>query len=125
MNLKLAVTLCALIAMPAVAQAQNPPPPAPPPTLAEVQKVVQIISADPAKLQAYCQLSKLNDQIAEAEQKKDTKAMEALTTQAAALEQKLGPEYAKVMDGLSQVDENSALGKQIGAALDTLDKKCQ
>lgn len=125
MSLKLALILFAGIAMPAIALAQNPPPAPPAPTLAQVQKVVQMVGADPAKLQAYCQLGQLNDQMAAADQKKDTKAMEALSAQADALMQKLGPEYEKVMDGLAGVDENSALGKQIGAALDTLDKKCK
>jgi hypothetical protein len=126
MNLKLVIALCLFTAIPAVAYAQqNQPPAAPPPTLADVQKLVQTISADKAKLQTYCQLSKLNDQIAAADQKKDTKTMQTLSEQADALEQKMGPDYAKVMDGLYQVDENSALGKQIAAAFDPLDKQCK
>jgi hypothetical protein len=126
MNLKLVIALCLFTAIPAVAYAQqNQPPAPPPPTLADVQKLVQTISADKAKLQTYCQLSKLNDQIAAADQKKDTKTMQTLSEQADALEQKMGPDYAKVMDGLYQVDENSALGKQIGAAFDPLDKQCK
>jgi hypothetical protein len=126
MNLKLVVALCLFTAIPAVAYAQqNQPPAPPPPTLADVQKLVQTISADKAKLQIYCQLSKLNDQIAAADQKKDTKTMQTLSEQADALEQKMGPDYAKVMDGLYQVDENSPLGKQIGAAFDPLDKQCK
>ena len=51
-------------------------------------------------MQVYCQLSKLNDQIAAAQPKKDTKTMQTLGEQADALEQKMGPDYAKVMDGL-------------------------
>jgi hypothetical protein len=125
MNRKLVIALCLFTAIPAVGQAQNPPPAPPKPTLADVQKVVQIVSADKAKLQAYCDLAKLNDQIAAADQKKDTKTVEALSKQADALEEKMGPDYAKVMDGLYQVDENSPLGKQISAALDTLDKQCK
>jgi hypothetical protein len=125
MKAKLVVALCLFTAMPAIAFAQNQPGPPPAPTLAEVQSVVQMVNADPAKLQIYCQLGKLNDQIAAADQKKDTKTMQALSEQADALEQKMGPDYAKVMDGLYQVDENSPLGKQIAAALDTLDKQCK
>jgi hypothetical protein len=127
MNLKVVVALCLFTAIPAAAYAQQnqQPPAAPPPTLADVQKLVQTISADKAKLQIYCQLSKLNDQIAAADQKKDTKTMQSLSEQADALEQKMGPDYAKVMDGLYQVDENSALGKQIAAAFDPLDKQCK
>ena len=58
MNLKVVVALCLFTAIPAAAYAQqNQQPPAPPPpTLADVQKLVQTISADKAKLQIYCQL---------------------------------------------------------------------
>jgi hypothetical protein len=132
MNLKLVLALCLFTAIPAAGYAQNqppanqppPPPPAPPPTLADVQKVVATINADKAKVQVYCQLAKLNDQMEAAYQKKDNKTVETLATQADTLAQKLGPDYAKVMDGLPQIDENSALGKQMAAALDTLDKQC-
>ena len=127
MNLKFVAALCLFTAIPAVGYAQNPPPapPPPPPTLAQVQKVVQTVSADKAKVQIYCQLAKLNEQIAAADEKKDTKTEQQLSEQADALEEKLGPDYAKVMDGLYQVDENSPLGKQIAAALDPLDKQCK
>src|SRR5580700_7499267 len=107
MKLTLVVAISALVALPALAQAQQggPPPSAPKPTKADVQKVVQIVSSDKTKTQAYCDLSKLNDQ------KKDNKALEALSKQADALVEKLGPEYSKMMDGLDQVDENSPEGK--------------
>jgi hypothetical protein len=129
MNLKLVVAVCLFTAIPAIGYAQNPPPanqppPPPPPTLVDVQKVVQVINADKSKVQIYCQLAKLNDQMEAAYQKKDNKTVETLATQADALAQKLGPDYAKVMDGLPQIDENSPLGKQMAAALDTLDKQC-
>jgi len=130
MNLKLVVALCLFAAIPAVGYAQpaapppGQPPMPPPPTLADVQKVVAMVSADKAKVQIYCQLSKLNDQMEAAYQKKDNKTVETLGAQADALAQKLGPDYAKVMDGLPQIDENSPLGKQMAAALDTLDKQC-
>jgi hypothetical protein len=125
MNLKLVAALGLFTLTPAIGYAQNQSAPPPAPTLAEVQKIVQTVSADPAKLQIYCQLSKLNDQIAAADQKKDQKTVQALSEQADALEQKMGAEFAKVMDGLYQVDENSALGKQIVAAFDPLDKQCK
>jgi hypothetical protein len=126
MKLTLVVVLSALVALPALAQAQQggPPPSAPKPTKADVQKVVQIVSSDKTKSQAYCDLSKLNDQMMAADQKKDNKALEALGQQADALVEKLGPEYSKMMDGLDQVDENSPEGKDYVAILSGLDKLC-
>ena len=126
MNLKLVVAIAALVAIPALAQAQqgNPPTGAPKPSKADVQKVVQLISDDKTKSQAYCDLSKLNDQMMAADQKKDAKALDELGKQADALIDKLGPEYTKMMDGLDQVDENSAEGKEYIAILAALDKLC-
>ena len=127
MNLKLVVAISVLDVTPALAQGQMSGPPAnvPKPTKADVQKVVQSIGGDKAKTQSYCDLSKLNQQMAQAEEKKDTKTLEALGPKADALMEKLGPDYAKLMDGLDQVDENSAEGKEFAAAFDTLDKQCK
>ncbi|MFZ3350409.1 MAG: hypothetical protein WA268_06015 [Xanthobacteraceae bacterium] len=126
MKLKLTIAAVALIAVSAIAQAQQgaPPPKVPKPTKADVQKVVQMIMADKAKVQAYCELSKINDQMAEAQDKKDQKKMEALATQADALVQKIGPDYEKLMEGLDQVDENSPEAKTFGDLFAPLDKQC-
>jgi hypothetical protein len=126
MKLNLVIAISALIAIPTLALAQQsaPPPSAPKPSKADVQKVVQIVSSDKTKSQAYCDLSKLNDQMMAADEKKDTKALDALGKQADALIDKLGPEYSKMMDGLDQVDPNSPEGKEYEAILGGLDKLC-
>ena len=126
MKLKLTIAAVALIAVSAIAQAQQgaPPPKVPKPTKADVQKVVQMIMADKAKVQAYCELSKINDQMAEAQDKKDQKKMEALANQADALVEKIGPDYEKLMEGLDQVDENSPEAKTFGDLFAPLDKQC-
>jgi hypothetical protein len=127
MNLKLAVFITVLAATPAFGQAQKGAPPAnaPKPTMADVQKVVQTISGDKAKMQAYCDMSKLDQQMAKLDEKKDAKALESLGQKADDLGQKLGPEYATLMDGLGQVDENSPDAKAFGTALGALDKQCK
>ena len=127
MKLKLVLAISALFAMPALAQAKHGemPPTAPKPTLAQVQQVVQIITGDKVKTEQYCDVEKLAWQIAEAEQKQDTKRVEELTKQADDLADKIGPEYVAMMDGLSQIDENSSEGKQIEAALASLEKLCR
>jgi hypothetical protein len=127
MKLKLAIAISALAIMPAFAQGQmsGPATKPPKPTKADVQKVLQAIGSDKAKMQNYCDLTKLNQQMADADEKKDTKTLQDLGPKADALMDKLGPEYANMMDGLDQVDENSAEGKDIAASFDTLDKQCK
>jgi hypothetical protein len=126
MKLKLVVAISALAAMPAVAQAQQGgrPPNAPKPTKEEIQKVVQIVIADKTKTQQYCDIGKLNQQMAQADQKNDTKTLEALGKQADDLAQKIGPEFVKFIDALDEIDDNSSDGKEFIAAVETLDKLC-
>jgi hypothetical protein len=123
MKQRFVLAISALAAMQAFAQPQQggPPPNPPKPTLAQVQKVVQIITGDKGKTEQYCDIEKLALQIAEAEQKQDTKRVEELTKQVDDLEIKIGPEY----DGLPQIDENSSEAKQIEAALGSLEKLCR
>ena len=121
MKLKLVLAISALAAMPAFAQPQQGGTPA---TLVQVQNVVQIITDDKVKTQQFCDVEKLEQQIAEAEQKQDTERVEELNKQADDLEIKIGPEYVSMMDGLSQIDANSIEGKQIADALEPLDKLC-
>jgi hypothetical protein len=80
MKVKLVIAASALAAMQAFAQAQQGggPPNAPMPTQAEVQRVVEMIRGDKTKTQQYCEIGKLNEQMAQADQKKDTKTVEAL-----------------------------------------------
>jgi hypothetical protein len=76
------------------------------------------------KTQAYCDFTKLEDQVKAAAQKNDTKTLEPLSKQADALVDKLGPEYFKLMDGLEQVDPNSTEAKEFMSILSELDKSC-
>ena len=100
MKLKLIAAISALAAIPALALAQQSgPPKIPKPTQADAQNVVQIVTSDKVKTQAYCDLNKLYDQVEAAQQQTDTKTLEALSKQADALLHKLGPEYSKLMEG--------------------------
>ena len=113
MKLKLIAAISALAAIPALALAQQSgPPKIPKPTKADAQNVVQIVTSDKVKTQAYCDLNKLYDQVEAAQQQTDTKTLEALSKQADALLHKLGPEYSKLMEGLEQVDPNSSEAKE-------------
>ena len=125
MKLKLVAAITAL-AIPALAHAQQGglQPNVPKPTRADAQNVVQIITSDKVKTQAYCDLTKLEGQVRAADQKNDTKTLEALSKQAKSLVDKLGPEYFKLMDGLEQVDPKSSEAKEFMSILSELDKSC-
>jgi hypothetical protein len=101
MMLKIVVAAALLAALPMVAHAQQKPPaPAanmPKPSAADIQKLVQTISADKAKLKTYCDIGALQDQMDRAEQKKDTKTAQALGAKADGLAKQLGPDYERVM----------------------------
>ena len=63
MKLKL-VTAISALAIPALAHAQQSgPQPTPKPTKADAQKVVELITSDKVKTQAYCDLTKLEGQV--------------------------------------------------------------
>ena len=126
MKLKLVAAISALAAIPALAHAQQggPQPKVPKPTKADAQNVVQIVTSDKVKMQAYCDLTKLEDQVKAADQKSDTKTLEALAKQAEALVDKLGHEYFKLMDGLEQVDPKSSEAKEFMSIFSELDKRC-
>ena len=122
MKLKLVAAISAL-AISALAHAQ-PSGPQPKPTKADAQNVVQIITSDKVKTQAYCDLTKLESQVEALPQNTDTKTVETLTKQAEALTDKLGPEYFKLMNGLEQVDLKSSEAKEFMSILSELNKRC-
>ena len=122
MKLKLVAAISAL-AIPALAQAQQRgPPKVPKPTKADAQKVVEIITSDKVKTQAYCDLTKLLDQIQAVQQEEDGGTIPALNKQADALADKLGPEYLKVIGGLNQIDSHSSEGEEFMSILSGLDR---
>jgi hypothetical protein len=122
MKLKLAA-ISAIAVIPALAHGQQQPK-VPKPTTADAQNVVQIIASDKVKTQAYCDFTKLEEQVKAADQKNDTKTLEALNRQAESLLDKLGPEYFKLMDGLEEVDPKSPEAKEFMFILSELDKRC-
>lgn len=120
MKLKSIAAAFVIAAVPLCAQAQNPPKA----TKADAEKVVKLISADKAKMQAYCEMNRLGEQIDQAEQKKDSKTSAALSQKMDELSQKVGPEYIALMDGMQDIDPNSKLAQDIGATMEALDKLC-
>jgi len=120
MNLRFIVAILVIVAVPVCAQAQKPPKV----TKADVQKVVKIISGDKAKMQAYCDMAKLGDEVDAAGQKNDTKKADELNQKMDDLAKKLGPEYNAMMAALQDTDMESEDGRAIGSTLESLDKLC-
>ena len=125
MKLKLVAAISAL-AIQALAHSQQdgPQPNVPKPTKADAQNVVQIITSDKVKTQAYCDLAKLFDQIQVARENNDSNTIQALGEQLLPLGDKIGPEYVKVTEGMDQVDLTSSEGKELLSILSELDKLC-
>ncbi len=123
MNIKFVAAVAIFAAIPAFAHAQQGGA-APKPSKAEVQKLVSAIQGDKAKTAQYCDMMKLYDDAAQAEEKKDTKKVEELTKKAEDAGKKLGGDYEKVMAGLQSIDPSSQEGQELSALLDPLDNAC-
>jgi hypothetical protein len=126
MKLKLLAAAVILVVAPAVASAQSDKPDAQPwkPSIEDVQKLVEAISGDKDKLRAYCEIGKIHAQLEEAEEKDEIKEFDALVQKLNDLEQQMGPDYIRVMDGLDEVDPNSDEGQKFGAVFEPLHKQC-
>jgi hypothetical protein len=95
------------------------------PTKAEVQKVVQIIIADQAKLATYCKLAAIDEQMAQASEANDNDKLQELGKEAEALQNTMGPEYLQLVAGLDEVDPQSKEGEELLSAFDPLDRMCE
>jgi len=91
----------------------------------DAESVVKIISGDKRKIETYCELADLDDQIEEAKQEQDTEKAEELSQKIDELGSKLGPEFVALADALKNMDPNSQDGKEIGSIFDKLDKLCE
>ena len=120
-----AVTIFVTASNAAFAQKDDAENQAPKPTIEDAQKLVDTIRGDKTKLKAYCELGKLHEQIEKAEEKNDTKEMDALVAELDSLEQQAEPDYIRVMDGLGDVDPSSAENQKFTAVLEPLHKQCK
>jgi hypothetical protein len=121
-NLRLVVTILVIAAAPICAQAQKPTPAKV--TKADAQKVLRIISSDKAKTRIYCEMANLGNQLEQANETGDSKKFDALFQRMYELGEKLGPEYAVLIDGLEDIDPESEVGQEISSTLDALDNLC-
>jgi hypothetical protein len=87
MTLKFFVAAALFVAVPIVAFAQSKS------TIEDARKLVETISSDKDKLKAYCEISKLHEQLDNAEKKGDAQEFETLVGELDSLEQQMGPDY--------------------------------
>ena len=120
MTWKHVVAICVVVALPSLALAENPAKL----TKDDVVKVVRLISTNKAKLKTYCDMTKIGEQMSKLDQEKDAKKLQDLGKQLHALAQKLGPEYAKLMERMQDIDPDSAEGKELIAPFEPLDEQC-
>jgi hypothetical protein len=119
MNLMLIVAILAISVVLAYAQHQQPDAEK---LKADAQNVLKIISGDKLKIQTYCEIADLSQQLGQASREKDAKKVEELADKIDALESKLGPEYPALLNGLWNIDPTSKDAQEIGSILDKLDE---
>ena len=118
-----AVTVVAILAfstMPVYAQGQQPD------TVklkSDAQNAFNIISSDKLKIQLFCEMTDLGNQLDQAERLHDTKKAVEVSQKMDELEEKL-PEYTVLVDGLKDVDPNSRGAQEIGSIILKLDEFC-
>jgi hypothetical protein len=122
--LVIAVAVASCPGIPAFAQSHEPDS-LTPPTIEDVQKLVQTINGDKAKLKAYCELGNLCEQLEKAQEKNDTKEFDALGAKIDSLERQVGPDYRQIMDGLGEFDPNSGEGQKLNAVFEQLQERCK
>ena len=122
MHLKLIVAILVIAVVPVYAQAQKSS--VAKVTKADAQRVLEIISSDKAKIQTYCDMNKLGEQIEQANEKNNNEMVNKLSEKLEALGEKLGPEYTALMDGLPDIDLDSEVGQEIESVLLSLDELC-
>ena len=114
MNMKFVSAVAVFAAFMATSvSAQTPPPKA---SKADVQKLVDSIKADKAKMAEFCVIMKLQEQSGEAQEKKDDKKLQDLDKQMADAVKKMGPDFDRITS--SELDDDSV------ALLDALGKSC-
>ena len=121
MNPILVLAILAICTMPAYAQGQQPDTAK---LKADAENMVKIVSGDKLKIQTYCEILDLHDQIDDANLNQDTKKATELSEQVDQLEKKLGPEFSTLADDLKDIDPNSQDGREIGSIIDKLDLLC-
>jgi hypothetical protein len=96
-----AFAVVAALSSPAFAQGKEEQAP-PPASKADVQKLVNTIKGDKAKMTQFCEVMKLDEQAAAASEKNDNKKVEEISKQEEEAGQKISPDFDRIMSGLTE-----------------------
>lgn len=119
-NTATVVAILAISVVPVYAQNQQPDIAK---LKANAQNAFKIISSDKHKIQTFCKMADLGNQLDQADRVHDTKKVEEVSQKMDELEGKL-PEYTALVADLGDVDPNSEDGQEIGSIILKLDELC-
>jgi predicted RNA-binding protein Jag len=91
---------------------------------ADARNLVGVIGSDKAKIQTYCQIDDLSEQLDQAIEKKDNKKAKTLAGKITELNRKMGPEFAALVNIEKHVDLNSLDGQEIASIVASLGEAC-
>jgi flagellar biosynthesis/type III secretory pathway M-ring protein FliF/YscJ len=91
---------------------------------ADARNLVGIIGSDKTKTQTYCQIHDLSEQLILAVEENDRKKANALAEKIAELSEKMGPEFAALIDVGKRVNLNSPDGQEIASIIASLGESC-
>jgi hypothetical protein len=90
---------------------------------ADAQDLFKIISSDKRKIQIFCKIADLGNQLDQADQVHDTKKVEEVSRKLDEWQRKL-PEFTALVGGLADLDPNSEGAQEIGSIILKLDEFC-
>src|SRR5262252_6667151 len=90
----------------------------------DARNLVGIIGSDKTKIQTYCQIEDLSEQLLQVVEEKDRRKAQALTKKIAELNKKMGPEFAALIDIEKHVDLDSRDGQEIASMVASLGESC-
>ena len=91
---------------------------------ADARNLVGIIGSDKTKIQTYCQIGDLSEQLIQAVQAKDRKKAYALAEKIVELNKEMAPEFAALIDIEKHIDLNSRDGQEIASIVASLGESC-
>jgi hypothetical protein len=90
----------------------------------DARNLVGIIGSDKTKIQIYCQIEDLIEQLDQAIQNRDRKKAKALDEKMTELNKKMGPQFAALNDIAKHVDLDSPDGQEIASIVASLGESC-